>query len=695
MNILWSDGVAGVTFRDDLAAGTYTVTATDAEGNTAVREFELQALPYLYLVQPSYIFDQSNHFPCPGMDNGSAMIPLYASFDDGLYNAHGVPPFTFNAQLDGSPVPAAGTDGNGNPWFANIRQGAVLSYSYTDAVGCGGAVTWIAPGPTDTNLNILGTTPACLGASNGSIEAALIFGTGGADLHFNVRDAALNVVRSMYYDNTNYSCTDRFSIDGLATGTYTVEMIYSDWPTGTVCDGYLTGPVVVGELPVECGIVEGTLYIDHDQDCAPGPDEPGIPGRLLEIMPGPVHAITDQQGRFTRSLPNGYYTMEVLGEDLWPLCPATVPVPFTINSDVVTVDLADSSIAPLDLVARIEAGAARPGFVHDLWMDVQNLSARMSGTTTVTLTFDAALSFISAEPLPTSISGNVVVWELTALQAYASRSFGVSLQVPPNPALLGLNFTHEVTCAQPLAESDLQNNTRAYTGTFTGSYDPNDKTARTSSRASELFYVLGTDSYIDYVIRFQNTGTDTAFTVVVIDTLDQDLDLSTFQQGLASHPFEVRFKDDRVVEWRFANILLPDSNTNEPASHGLVSFRIAPASPVFAGNTFLNNADIYFDFNPPIRTNDAVLVAVHALSVPDAERARFGVFPNPASTKLTLQLSGALLVGELRITAMDGRVVHRQRAADQVDVSRLLPGMYELSLAGADGRRHTTRFVKE
>ena len=694
VNIAWSDGVTGTTYRDNLAAGTYTLTATDAVGNTAVRTYELEALPNLYILSPSYIFDGSLHFPCPGMENGSVVIGFTEGMGNGLNGPHGVPPFTINMQVDGAPVTQAGTDGNGNPWFANIGEGTQLTYDYTDAVGCSMAATWIAEGPTDTTLNIDGTTPACLGASNGSIEVGAIYELGGVFVHFIVRDALMNEVLSVGYDGP-LPDLGYFSIEGLATGEYTIETIYDGFPPGTVCDGYITGPVFVGELPVECGIVQGTLFIDHDQDCVQGPDEAGIPGRIVEITPGPVHAITDQQGRYTRSLPNGAYALQVLGADLWPLCPAATPVPFTIDSDVVTVDLADSSVVQLDLATMMEAGPARPGFVHDLWMEVRNLTAQASGGATVTLTFDPTLSFISAQPMPTSITGNVLTWDLAALPAYAAHTMGVALQVPADPGLLGTSFSHEVSCTQPITESNVQNNAEVCSGIFTGSYDPNDKTARTSSRTSEAFYVLDTDDYIDYVIRFQNTGTDTAFTVVVTDTLDQDLDIPTFQQGIASHPYEVRFKPGRVVEWRFADILLPDSNTNEPLSHGLVTFRIAPVGPVLAGTEFRNNADIFFDFNPPVRTNDAVLVAVNALSIPKPTVARLDVFPNPAVGRITLLTSGAPFIGEIRITTIDGRVVHRQRASNQVDVTGLAPGVYGLSLSDPDGGFRTTRFVKQ
>src|SRR5690606_34512909 len=132
--------------------------------------------------------------------------------------------------------------------------------------------------------------------------------------------------------------------------------------------------------------------------------------------------------------------------------------------------------------------------------------------------------------------------------------------------------------------------------TVTASFDPNDKLAMTSSGYSNEYFYIDQDEWIDYTIRFQNTGTDTAFTVVITDTLNAELDMASFEQGLASHPFSVSFKPDRVVEWRFENILLPDSNVNEAASHGLVSFRIKPHLPILPGTEIENIANIYFDF---------------------------------------------------------------------------------------------------
>ena len=140
-----------------------------------------------------------------------------------------------------------------------------------------------------------------------------------------------------------------------------------------------------------------------------------------------------------------------------------------------------------------------------------------------------------------------------------------------------------------------------YCGIVTGSYDPNDKTGFPLG-INESNDILP-NQQIEYLIRFQNTGTDTAFTVVIRDTLSANFDIFSVQSGVASHPYEFTISDSRAMEWTFNNILLPDSTTNEVGSHGFIKFTVNQL-PDLAEETILENtAHIYFDFNDPIITN--------------------------------------------------------------------------------------------
>ncbi len=169
------------------------------------------------------------------------------------------------------------------------------------------------------------------------------------------------------------------------------------------------------------------------------------------------------------------------------------------------------------------------------------------------------------------------------------------------------------------------------------SFDPNAKEVFPSGIGPN-HYVTNND-VLDYVLQFQNTGSDTARTIRLIDTLDaQHLDVSTFISGASSHPYEVHMSGNGIAEWKFKNIMLVDSATNEEASHGFVKFKIKQVSGNVPGTVINNFVDIYFDNNAAVRTNTAFVTIeekekIFPLSIVEANEFANGyiisVTPNP------------------------------------------------------------------
>jgi uncharacterized repeat protein (TIGR01451 family) len=115
---------------------------------------------------------------------------------------------------------------------------------------------------------------------------------------------------------------------------------------------------------------------------------------------------------------------------------------------------------------------------------------------------------------------------------------------------------------------------------------------------------------LEYKIRFQNMGTAEAVNIVVVDTLSQHLDLTTFQMMSASHTYKLKFErvnGRQVAFWIFTDINLPAKSINEPASHGYIKFKIKHLPTIAEGTIIKNFADIYFDFNEPVRTNETAI----------------------------------------------------------------------------------------
>lgn len=137
------------------------------------------------------------------------------------------------------------------------------------------------------------------------------------------------------------------------------------------------------------------------------------------------------------------------------------------------------------------------------------------------------------------------------------------------------------------------------------SYDPNDKTV-VPQGITENHYVKP-DTRLNYRIRFQNTGTDTAYTVIVTDTLSELMEIESLTMTNTSHDYNLNIVGGKphVLVWTFNDIDLVDSITDEPNSHGFIKYSISPKAGLTDGTIVNNEADIYFDFNPPVRTNNA------------------------------------------------------------------------------------------
>lgn len=250
----------------------------------------------------------------------------------------------------------------------------------------------------------------------------------------------------------------------------------------------------------------------------------------------------------------------------------------------------------------------------DVMLDAAETTARRfpANGSTYVLKFDA----IPGEP---TANAPTVFVEGCGTNGQGGSSTGFALQFPANDAAAFIDFQ----CTQ-----------------VTSSYDPNDKTGYPLGYGEDHFIERGTD--IEYVIRFQNTGNDTAFTVVVRDVISPDLDLGSIRELISNHDYVWDIHYDTLI-FTFKNILLPDSTTNEPESHGVIKFRISQQDGLANGTVIENSAAIYFDYNDPVLTNTTFhtigeqFITVKTEEIPGIQTR---VYPNPADETVTFEING-------------------------------------------------------
>ncbi len=236
-----------------------------------------------------------------------------------------------------------------------------------------------------------------------------------------------------------------------------------------------------------------------------------------------------------------------------------------------------------------------------------------------------------------------------------------------------------------------------------GAYDPNDKATQPEGYGTDNY--IYEDTKLDYRIRFQNTGNDTAFLVVIRDTISPFLDATSIQMGASSHDYTWNLSGQGVLEVRFSNILLVDSTANEPASHGFFYYEIEQKANNPIGTVINNTAGIYFDFNPPIFTNttyhtvgeDFVIINLSIGEIYE-DKVAVNVFPNPFTHSTTIQVEGKEYEN-LKLTVFDvaGRLVAEERSAFansiQLQNTNLQAGVYFYRLEGDDRLINTGKLM--
>jgi uncharacterized repeat protein (TIGR01451 family) len=200
---------------------------------------------------------------------------------------------------------------------------------------------------------------------------------------------------------------------------------------------------------------------------------------------------------------------------------------------------------------------------------------------------------------------------------------------------------------------------------ITGSFDPNAKDASPVGYGEEHFIEKNTD--INYTIYFQNTGNDTAYKVVIVDTISPFLDINTITSFVSSHDYFFERTDSNVVRFVFDSIYLVDSFENEPLSHGFIKFNIQQVMDNALDTRINNSADIYFDRNLPIVTNTTFHTIgeefIEIKLISSTFNTQFNVksikvFPNPFKEKTQIILdSDELENPSLMLINMQGQIV--------------------------------------
>ena len=459
--------------------------------------------------------------------------------------------------------------------------------------------------------------------------------------------------------------------------------------------GVILNDISVFEIVIDApptAQISGNVFYDWNLNGINDAGDTPASNKYVEFNQNSSHANTNSNGDFVSYFYPGNYTATV----------SNVPTYYTVSPYSITISVPDShstsvgnnfAIQPIpgihDLAISGYTTGIRPGFQFTYRVTACNVGTETESGS-VSLFFDNQnLQYLSATPSPDGNNGNQLNWDFTSLPPLQCLSFNVVFKCDSATALgTQIRFSNDVNPI--VGDTTPANNSTEQAFTVRGSFDPNDKAVSPEGAISPEQVAAGQE--LTYTVRFQNTGTAEAINVKIFDMLSANLDITSFRLLSQSHPMTYTINSNRLAIFKFDNIMLADSNANEPASHGFITYSIRVNTDLQINNVINNTAQIYFDYNVAAVTNTVstlVTDVVTGLFESPNKDLSLSLYPNPADGAINYELK-AIHTGtvNLKLRDMLGREIlslPNQTATGKLD----LPNLHGLFMIEAQSNGKT------
>jgi uncharacterized repeat protein (TIGR01451 family) len=612
-SILWDNGVTDY-YNTTLSPGAHTVTVTTSLGCILVTPFTIDP-PIAPPFQINYSATPGN---CLTGAGGAMNVSITGGTPNYSFYAYGPNNF-FSSSINS---------------LQNIASGDYYLQVYSNASGCSAYTTANVPDASGFNPELVVE----------DIDCNISFGSA----------AVMNVTTPGAQYNWSVGSTNP-AIFNLTNGCYSVSVT-----AGSTCVKFYEFCLPFDDslqISNSClALVSGKLIDDQGVPGCTGTT--GIPYQMIRTLPSGALNFTDENGDYTVGLPSGAFDIEPASYDLNDiLCP--VGGFYTVNANAGTnvngLDFHFYNSNPIDHRVRQRAlRTSQPGYPYSLRVEVCNDGATVNNGT-LDLEYGNFLTNFTASQFaqhPGAFTlNNETMGSPNNNANYSFPGIAVGacelLQVDfltPTTVPVNTPFQTKATVSPSSGDPTPDNNISNQLSTVMGSFDPNSVLAfpaRNGNPRDGGEILQNTDKKITYQIFFQNTGNAPADLVVVRDTLDAQLDVTTIRNITTTHDMRVSFENDnQVLVFKFPNINLPDSTSDYANSIGSIQYDIDVKPGLIVGDEINKHAAIFFDFNPPVITNNNLLKIVNTSVTqnPVSQGKTMVTFPNPTDEYFSFYL---------------------------------------------------------
>ncbi len=486
---------------------------------------------------------------------------------------------------------------------------------------------------------------------------------------------------------------------GLGDAT-TIDSLIIEWPSGytqVVENASVNNCLTITED--QGGKICGVAYYDENGNCTLDQNEQVLSNMSITVQPGNQTVVTNDSGAYTVYVDPGTYTVTQAGSTLWsPTCNTshTVEV-LQMGQNYCGFNIGNTPVSrDVDLSVEVNATPCRIGEENLIALTYCNQGTRMATNIELKLFSSTESSFVESSVPWDSYASDTATWNIDSLIIGACYTIYVKNLINPTTEVGTLVTMGAIINGQE-TETNTSNNNDDLQCPAVGSFDPNDILVNPEG-------YIEPDQDLTYTIRFQNVGNSPANTVMVIDQLPEELDMSTFQMGIASHGYRLDIQDNNVLVWTFENINLIDSTTNEALSNGYIIFKIKPRFGLEEGTEILNDAAIYFDNNEPIHTNTVVNTIGEEPETTlgsSGDPYALSVFPNPmndhSEIRLIDQNHASIKITGIALHELTGRKLINKKGLSldnyRIEKGLFAPGYYILRVRGENNKEYVSKLI--
>jgi hypothetical protein len=451
--------------------------------------------------------------------------------------------------------------------------------------------------------------------------------------------------------------------------------------------------------------LNGDISLDNDKNCiASAPDYSINQGlvKAVDALNNTFATFSNPNGSCKLKLPTSSFTVtHVTPANKNVNCSNAVGTLTTTGNTTVTTNYKDTLIPNLkDVVISTFLSGRKPGDTTSASIYFKNVGSN-TVTQTMKYVMDTSFTFIWSSPTITAQVGDTLYYSINSLKPDSFSNvlllFNISASLPLGSTIKTKAIFNQASDLTPWNNIDSVSKIASLTSPKNVTINPGFNT--NSLQVNKPLYFDGNEE-LTYKINYQNRSGYLAKDLIVIDSLDKNIDINSLKLIYSKHTITNLVVKNRAVILKFKQCNIPDSSQSPNHSKGEIVFSVKAKQGLPVNTPIFNSALTLFDIYESVETNKTLnRIKGYDVGVKEFVNVKkesfVKLFPNPTN-EYCYVYSGEKDLQKVALYDLAGRklmeVIEIQGNILDLDTKEILSGVYIIQTT-VENKVYTNKLV--